>query len=45
MTGGYSMVMEQKDSDNYEELKSARKDYKLHMTILVSIIIAEYIGR
>ena len=38
------MVMEQKDSDNYEELKSARKDYKLHMTILVSIIIAEYIG-
>jgi hypothetical protein len=44
MTGGYSMVMEQKDSDNYEELKSARKDYKLHMTILVSIIIAEYIG-
>ncbi|RAP45356.1 MAG: hypothetical protein BZ134_01365 [Methanosphaera sp. SHI1033] len=36
--------MEQKDSDNYEELKSARKDYKLHMTILVSIIIAEYIG-
>ena len=38
------MVMEQKDSDNYEELKSARKDYKLHLTILVSIIIAEYIG-
>lgn len=38
------MVMEQKDSDNYEELKAARKDYKLHLTILVSIIIAEYIG-
>ena len=38
------MVMEQKDSGNYEELKAARKDYKLHLTILVSIIIAEYIG-
>ena len=41
--GGCIMVNE-KNSDNYQELTEARKDYKLHLTILVCIVIAEYIG-
>lgn len=32
------------DSQEPEELEKARKDYKLHLTVLVAIVIAEYIG-
>ncbi len=34
------------EKDDREEVKltNARKDYKLHLTVLVSIVIAEYIG-
>lgn len=38
------MVVEEKNSDSYEELTEARKDYKLHLTVLLCIVIAEYIG-
>ena len=37
-------MVNEKNSDNYQELAEARKDYKLHLTILVCIVIAEYIG-
>ena len=38
------IMVNEKNSDNYQELTEARKDYKLHLTILVCIVIAEYIG-
>lgn len=32
------------DPQEPEELEKARKDYKLHLTVFVAIVIAEYIG-
>ncbi len=38
------MVSKYDNSEDTEELINARKDYKLHLTILLAIVIAEYIG-
>lgn len=38
------MNIEEENLDNAQELTQARKDYKLHLTVLVCIVIAEYIG-
>ncbi|WP_455645457.1 DUF3100 domain-containing protein [Methanosphaera sp.] len=38
------MGKKDENSDGLDELVAARKDYKLHLTILLCIVIAEYIG-
>lgn len=38
------MGKEENDSDEVQKLTDARKDYKLHLTVLLCIVIAEYIG-